>query len=128
MSASGRIGVSRSDRTERIGSGLVRAAGAFLGAGRTGPHQRAHFFVCDDHFSASDAAELVYEHILKLHGLPRQIISDRGTQFASALFKEFCKKLGIRASMSTAYHPQTDGQTEQVNQSLEQYLWIFTEH
>ena len=39
--------------------------------------KQSHFFACDDHFSASDAAELVYEHILKLHGLPRQVISDR---------------------------------------------------
>ena len=90
--------------------------------------KRAHFFSCDDHFSTTDAADLIYNELIKLHGIPRQIISDRGSQFASAAFKEFCQKLGIRPSMSTAYHPQTDGQTERINQSLEQYLRIFTEH
>ena len=90
--------------------------------------KRSHFFAADDHFSTTEAAELIYDHILKHHGIPRQIISDRGTQFASQAFKEFCRLLGIRATMSTAYHPQTDGQTERVNQSLEQYLRIFTEH
>jgi transposase InsO family protein len=59
------------------------------------------------------------------HGLPCQIISDRGVQFTSKVFKEFLKKLDIKGSMSTAYHPQTDGQTERVNQTLEQYLRIF---
>jgi hypothetical protein len=51
-----------------------------------------------------------------------QIISDRGTQFAAEIFQEWCNLLGIESSMSTAYHPQTDGQTERVNQTLEQYL------
>ena len=90
--------------------------------------KRAHFFADDDHVSAASIAILLYERIFPLHGIPRQIISDRGSQFASQIFKEFCQRLGIRSSMSTAYHPQTDGQTERVNQSLEQYLRIFSEH
>ena len=57
-----------------------------------------------------------------------QIISDRGTQFAAEMFQEWCKLLGIRSTMSTAYHPQTDGQTEQVNQSLEQYLQCYVDY
>jgi transposase InsO family protein len=54
-----------------------------------------------------------------------QIISNRGTQFAAKLFQEWCKLLGIESSMSTSYHPQTDGQMEQVNQTLEQYIWCY---
>jgi transposase InsO family protein len=54
------------------------------------------------------------------------VISDRGPQFASQVTKELYRLLGIERKLSTAYHPQTDGQTERVNQELEIYLRIFT--
>ena len=81
--------------------------------------KQAHFYATDDTVTSSQVANVFYNEVFKLHGLPRQIISDRGTQFASKLFQEFCQKLGIKSTMSTAYHPQTDGQTERVNQVLE---------
>ena len=81
--------------------------------------KRAHFFPIINEFSARDLAQLFYDRIYPLHGLPIQIISDRGTQFAAELFQEWCKLLGIESSMTTAYHPQADGQTERVNQTLE---------
>jgi hypothetical protein len=84
--------------------------------------ERGHFFPITNQFSAKDLAQLLYERIWTQHGLPLQIISNRGTQFAAALFQEWCELLGIKSTMSTAYHPQTDGQTEQVNQTLEQYI------
>ena len=84
--------------------------------------KRAHFFAITNEFSAKDLAKIMHERIYPLHGLPLQIISDRGTQFAAELFQEWCSLLGIQSAMSTAYHPQTDGQTERVNQTLEQYL------
>ena len=87
--------------------------------------KRAHFFAITNKFSAKDLAQLLYDRIYPLHGLPLQIISDRGTQFAAKIFQEWCKLLGIESSMSTAYHPQTDGQTECVNQTLEQYIQCF---
>jgi hypothetical protein len=87
--------------------------------------KRARFFPCDDTVTATDIAGTLHQKVFPFHGIPRQIISDRGPQFASKVFKEFCKLLHICSSMSTAYHPQTDGQTERVNQSLEQYLRIF---
>ena len=90
--------------------------------------KRALFFSTTDNCSAIEVAEILYDRVFRDHGLPRQVISDRGTQFASKVFREFCKILGIRSTMSTAYHPQTDGQTERVNQSLEQYLRIFCSH
>lgn len=89
--------------------------------------KRGHFFPIVNEFSAKDLANLLYERVWVLHGLPLQIISDRGTQFAAELFQEWCKLLGIESSMSTAYHPQTDGQTERVNQTLEQYIRCYVD-
>jgi len=63
-----------------------------------------------------------------LHGLPESIISDRGVQFAAGMMKELNNLLGIQTKLSTAYHPQTDGQTERINQKLEQYLRVFINH
>ena len=63
-----------------------------------------------------------------MHGLPESIISDRGVQFAAGMMKELNNLLGIQTKLSTAYHPQTDGQTERINQKLEQYLRVFINH
>jgi len=63
-----------------------------------------------------------------LHSLPESIISDRGPQFATGLMQELNEMLGIKSKLSTAFHPQTDGQTERVNQELEQYLRMFIDH
>ncbi len=90
--------------------------------------KRAHFYPITNKFTAKDLARLFYDRIYPLHGLPLQIISDRGTQFAAELFQEWCKLLGIESSLSTAYHPQTDGQTERVNQVLEQYLRCYVDY
>jgi len=66
--------------------------------------------------------------VWKLHGLPESIISDRGMQFAAGMMKEVNNLLGIQTKLSTAYHPQTDGQTERINQELEQYLRVFIDY
>ena len=63
-----------------------------------------------------------------MHGLPESVVSDRGPQFAVELTKELNRMLGIKTKLSTAFHPQTDGQTERMNQELEQYLQFFIEH
>ena len=84
--------------------------------------KRAHFFVIKNKFSAKDCAKIMYDWIYPIHGLLLQIISDRGVQFTAELFQEWCSLLGIKSTMSTAYHSQTDKQTEHVNQILEQYL------
>jgi transposase InsO family protein len=75
-----------------------------------------------------ETAETLMRHIFKLHGLPDKIISDRGGQFAANVIQEMYKKLGIEVALSSAYHPQTDGQTERVNQDLETYIRIFCSH
>jgi len=62
------------------------------------------------------------DDIWKLHGVSKKILSDRGLQFASKFMEEFTKTLGIKRQLSTAYHPQTDGQTERINQEIGIFL------
>jgi len=77
---------------------------------------------------AEGLARLFRDNVWKIHGLPKSIISDRGLQFATGLMKELNEMLGIKSKLLTAFHPQTDGQTERVNQELEQYLRMFIDH
>jgi len=72
--------------------------------------------------------KLFWDHVWKLHGLSESIISDKGVQFVVGMMKELNNLLGIQTKLSTAYHPQTDGQTERINQELEQYLRVFIDH
>lgn len=80
---------------------------------------------CTKEVTAMDTAQLYHDNVYRRFGLPQRIISDRGPQFAAKVFQELCKKLGIKSSMSTAYHPQTDGQAERTNQEVEAYLRIY---
>ena len=68
---------------------------------------------------------MFWDGIWKLHGLPEEVISDRGPQFVSNFMQGLSKILGIKVVASMAYHPQTDGQTERVNQEVEQFLCLF---
>jgi len=88
----------------------------------------AHFIATMEKTSAEGLAKLFWDHVWKLHGLPESIISDRGVQFAAGMMKELNNLLGIQTKLSTAYHPQTDGQMERINQELEQYLRVFINH
>ena len=72
--------------------------------------------------TAMGAAELFKNHAFKRFGIPKGVVSDRGPQFVAEFIKELWKSLGVKGQPSTAYHPQTDGQTERVNQELEVYL------
>jgi len=87
-----------------------------------------HFVAMTEGTTAEGLARLFRNNIWKLHGLPESIVSDRGLQFAVELTKELNRMLGIRTKLSTTFHPQTDGQTERMNQELEQYLRFFIEH
>jgi hypothetical protein len=71
-------------------------------------------------------ALLFLKEVWKHHGTPRVVISDRGPQFVAGFTRELYKLLGIKLALLTAYHPQTDGQTEHVNQVIEGYLRTFT--
>ena len=75
--------------------------------------------------NAKDLAMLFLVHVFSKHGTPSDIISDRGKHFISRFWRSLCQLLGIKANLSTAYHPETDGQMERVNQILKQYLWVF---
>jgi hypothetical protein len=80
---------------------------------------------CNKTITAEGVADLFLERVFTRFGLPDKIISDRGPQFASKFTIELGKLLGYKNALSVAYHPQTDGQTERLNQELETYLRIY---
>jgi hypothetical protein len=81
-----------------------------------------HLIPCKSTCNAEELARLYIRHVWKLHGLPNTIVSDRGPQFVAQFWKHLTKRLRINATLSTAFHPETDGQTERLNAILEQYL------
>ena len=87
-----------------------------------------YFVATMEETSVKGLARLFWDNVWKLHGLLESVVSDRGPQFAVELMKELNRMLGIKTKLLTAFHPQTDGQTERMNQELEQYLRFFIEH
>jgi len=81
-----------------------------------------HFIGLNENVTAKDEADTFPREVWKLDGLPTEIISDMDAKFSGEFWKSLCKSLGIKRKMSTAYHPQTDGQTERTNQTLKGYL------
>jgi predicted aspartyl protease len=75
--------------------------------------------------TSQDVAALFIRTFYRHHGLPSAIVSDRGTQFVSALWGRVCQLLGIVRRLSTAFHPETDGSTERMNQTVETYVRTF---
>ena len=84
----------------------------------------AHFIPTTTNVTAEYTAKLLLDHVIRLHGLPEAMISDRGHEFTAHLFQELWKAMGTDLRLSTAYHPQSDGQTERVNRELEQQLRV----
>jgi len=68
--------------------------------------------------SSEEIAKIYRDKIWKLHGIPRKILSDRGPQFTLKFIEKFTKALGTKRQLSTAYYPQTDDQTERINQEI----------
>jgi hypothetical protein len=84
------------------------------------------FIPCNETIDATGVAQLYANYVLPHYGLPLCIISDRDPRFTSSFFRELCRVVGTVQNLSTAYRPQTDGQSEPTNQRLEQYIRIFT--
>ncbi len=81
-----------------------------------------HFIPLPKIPSARETAVAVIDHVFRIHGLPMDVVSDRGPQFISKFWKEFCRLLGATVSLSSGYHPQSNGQTERANQDLERVM------
>lgn len=82
----------------------------------------AYFIPFKESTNAPDTAHVVMRNVFSNHGTPKEIITDRDPKFTSKFWTTMMEKLGVDHKLSTAYHPQTDGQTERLNQTLEQYL------
>ncbi|SGZ26524.1 BQ5605_C024g09932 [Microbotryum silenes-dioicae] len=90
--------------------------------------KEAHFIPTHKTDSSRDLARTFLTHVFKLHGLPTDIVSDRGATFTSNWWSEFLAMLKIKPNLSTAFHPESDGQTERTNQTLEHYLRHFCDY
>jgi transposase InsO family protein len=84
-----------------------------------------HFIALHHPFTALSVAKLFLHNIYKLHGMPLAIVSDRDRIFTSSLWKELFALAGVQLQMSSSYHPQSDGQTERLNQTMETFLRCF---
>uniref|UniRef100_A0A8C5PQ35 Polyprotein n=1 Tax=Leptobrachium leishanense TaxID=445787 RepID=A0A8C5PQ35_9ANUR len=86
----------------------------------------AHFVPLPKLPTAKELAVVFAREIVRIHGVPSEIVSDRGAQFVSCFWRDFCAEMGVRLAFSSAYHPQTNGAAERANQGLEQYIRCFT--
>ena len=84
-----------------------------------------HFDAAPTHTGALECAKLFRHNVMKLHGMPRDIVSDQDPRWKGKFWTELCRLMGTTQSMSTPYHPQTDGQTERANRTLEEMLRHF---
>jgi len=78
--------------------------------------------------SLEGIVKIYRDNIWKLHGVPRKILSDRGPQFALKFIEEFTKALGTKRQLLMAYHPQTNGQTERINQEIGTFLQYYVNY
>ncbi len=86
----------------------------------------AHFIPLPKLPSACETAQVMVDHVFKIHGLPSDIVSDRGPQFASQFWREFCRQKGASPALSSGFHPQTNVQAERTNQILGRMLRSLT--
>ena len=84
-----------------------------------------HFIACQGTMDPKNLADLFLRQVIRPHGLPSSIVSDRGSLFTSDFWKRVTEALGISCNLSRAFHPHTDGQMERTITTLEQYLWAY---
>jgi hypothetical protein len=82
----------------------------------------AHFYTIPTEYSAVQVAEFFFREVFRLHGLPKNIVSDRDSRFIGTFWRELFQLAGTELTPSNNYHPQTDGQTKIVNKWVEGYL------
>jgi len=87
--------------------------------------KQAHFILTHTTMTAEGAARLFLHQVWKLHGLSKCVVSDHRPQFITRFTRELYCLLGIKLASFTTWHPQTDKQTERINQELDQYLQLF---
>lgn len=85
----------------------------------------SHLILMKHPYNAKTVAELFVKEVVRLHGVPNSIVSDRDPLFVSHFWRELFKLQGTTLKMSSAYHPETDGQSEVINRCLESYLRCF---
>lgn len=85
-----------------------------------------HFIATNTTATAETVADLYVNNVYRLHGFPDTVVSDRGPQFVALFWRNLCQRLRVSRLLSTAFHPETDGQTEITNASMEQYLRAYT--
>jgi hypothetical protein len=90
-----------------------------------GASKATFFLPCSEQIDAIGVAKLYAQHVFPHYGIPKRVISDRDTRFTARFTRELCRILDIKQNISTAYHPQTDGQSERSNQWVEQFLRIY---
>ncbi|MBW0561410.1 hypothetical protein O181_101125 [Austropuccinia psidii MF-1] len=78
--------------------------------------------------TAQELSKIFISHAFSKHGLPVSIVSDRGSLFVLSFWTNLCQQLKILRDLSNAFHPETDGQTERVNQILEQYIQMYVSY
>ena len=87
--------------------------------------KQAIFIPTDVKITSKQLADLFVIHVFSKHGVPRHVTSDRGSEFVSAFFQALGKALSMELHFTSGYHPEADGQTERVNQTLKQYIRIY---
>lgn len=88
--------------------------------------KQAHFVPLSQPYTVVSVAYLFFDYIFKLHGLQETIVNDQDITFISTFWTKLFKLCGTKLAFSLTYHPQSDGQIEMVNHTIEMYLWCFT--
>ena len=90
--------------------------------------KQAIFIPIHDTITSADLAKLFILHVFSKHGVPSHVTSDRGSEFISHFFRSLGKALDMQLHFTSGYHPEGDGQTKRTNQTLEQYLWVYSNY